>query len=308
MSAVNTSLNATSETLSDLLDDWRVHLRTRNRRPETIKSYLAVARAFCAYLADFGHPAAAGAIHREHVEAYLADLTDRVSAATSAKHYRSLQQLFRWLVDDGEIPRSPMERMKAPTVPEQPVPILREDELAALLATTRGNTFENRRDAAILRLLIDTGMRAGELIALTVDDIDSELSVALVLGKGGRHRACPYGAKTADALRRYLRARARHPRAAHNRALWLGKKGPLTDSGLRQMLERRCDDAGIAHVHPHQFRHTYAHRWLRAGGGESDLMRLVGWRSREMLQRYGASAADSRAVEAHRRLALGDKL
>jgi site-specific recombinase XerD len=308
VTGVNTSLNVSPEPLVDLLDDWRIHLRARSRRPETIKSYLAVARGFCAYLTEKGMPAHPAGIAREHVERYLADLGDRVSAATVAKQFRSLQQLFKWLVDDGEIPRSPMERMKRPAVPEQPIPVLEDEALSALLAACKGNSFENRRDEAILRLFIDTGMRAGELVGLTVEDIDREHSVAYVMGKGGRGRACPYGARTADALRRYLRVRTRHPRARFSEALLLGKKGPMTDSGVRQMLERRCDDAGLPHVHPHQFRHTFAHRWRLAGGDDDSLMRLVGWRTREMLHRYGSSVADVRAREAHRRLALGDAL
>jgi site-specific recombinase XerD len=212
--------------LSLLLPDWRTHLRARNVAPSTIQSYLVVGDNLLTWLRKAGMPTTASGITRDHLEAFLAALADRVSPATVAKHYRSLQQLWRWLVEDGEIPRSPMERMRPPQVPEQPVDILTDDELRALLDTTRGHTFEKRRDMAILRMLIDTGMRAGELVGLTLDDLDTEQRIALVMGKGRRARAVPYGAKTADALRRYLRARATHPQA-DSAPLWLGKNRTL---------------------------------------------------------------------------------
>jgi site-specific recombinase XerD len=296
--------------LADLADEFDLSLRAANKSPATRQVYGQAVRQLAAFLTERGMPSQVANIHREHVEAFIAHLLDTRSAMTAKTRFGGLQVFFRWLVEDGEVDRSPMERMRPPKVPQKDTAVVSDDDLRQLLRVCeRDRTLAGRRDTALLRLYIDTGARLSEVADLTLDDLDIEHGLIYVRGKGDKYRVCPFGAKTALAVRRYLRERARHP-LAPGPWLWLGKitgKRFGTD-GVRQMVTRRAVEAGIGHVHPHQLRHTFAHQWLASGGQETDLMRLAGWSDRRMLSRYGQSLAAERARDAHRRLALGDRL
>jgi site-specific recombinase XerD len=158
------------------------------------------------------------------LEAFLADLLARRSASTAATRHKVLRILYRWLEEEDEVEQNPMARVKPPIVPEQPVPIVPEEGLQRLLAACAGKSFDARRDTAIVMFLLDTGARRAELAGLRVADLD--LDVALVLGKGRRERALPFGRNTAVALDRYLRVRARH-KLAGLPWLWLGRSPPM---------------------------------------------------------------------------------
>ncbi len=278
-----------------------------NRSESTRQQYLMSVSQFITFLHNAGIPEDPAKLGREHVETFLADFAASHAPATVQTRYKCLRLFFSYLLEESEISTHPMANMKPPQVPAVPVPVLDPVQLASLLDTCKGKSFEERRDNAALRLFIDTGMRRGELAGLRVDDIDFETDVAVVVGKGRRPRVCPFGARTGQALDRYLRERGRRPDGALP-WLWLGRKGRLTDSGFLQMVKRRGREAGLGEVHPHQLRHSFAHDWLAQGGQEGELMRLAGWGSRQMLQRYAASAGDERARASHRRMGLGDRL
>lgn len=246
-------------------------------------------------------------LNRSAIRAWLADLSDRVAPGTVKTRYRGMYRFCVWLVDEDELPEHPMTTLKPPTPKPKPVPVLSDTDLAALVKACQGKDFNARRDEALVRLLLDTGIRNAEACGLTVDTLDLDAGAAIVKGKGSKIRAVYFGARTARALDRYLRLRNGH-RWAHLDALFLTQRGAISPDGIRERMTALAARAGLDHLHPHQFRHTFAHDFLMAGGQERDLKRLAGWSSDTMLERYGASAADARAKAAAQRLKRGDRV
>jgi site-specific recombinase XerD len=165
-------------------ESFRRTLRAEHNSERTVETYGEALRLFDAFLARQGMPRQIAGIKREHVEAFIAELLAKWKPATASNRYRALHSFFKWAVEEGEIKTSPMANTKPPVIPEQPPTVLNEEDLRRLLRQCEGKDFESRRDTAIIRLLLDTGMRRAELTGLMVEDIDFEHNIAVVLGKG----------------------------------------------------------------------------------------------------------------------------
>jgi site-specific recombinase XerD len=299
----------TSMSLDYLAASFELHLRAEGKSAKTVRIYLTALRHFSAWAQD-RYPDLSDwpAVGRDHLRQWAAETIESSSAGNASVQWRGLQQFLKWAEFEGEVEKNPMRGLAGPQVIAPLVPVIELDQLRALLATVAGNSFIERRDNAILRLLIDTGIRRGELVGLRIEDVKLFEREATVTGKGGRTRVIRFGAKTAKAIDRYLRLRGQHP-CADGPALWLSTRadGPITYHGMAMIIRRRAGMAGLDHLHLHQFRHTSAHLWLDQGGAEGDLMELAGWTSRQMLTRYGASARSARARRSYDRIELGDR-
>jgi site-specific recombinase XerD len=293
----------------NLLASWELSMRAEHKAPKTIALYLGSVRA---YLRWCEATSQAPQVSKSAAQAWIAHLFEGgAEPATAYARLKSLRQFTKWLAAESEIEADPLEHMANPKLDHKVVNALDDDQLQRLIKACSGTSLVARRDEAVVRLMIDTGARAGEVAGLTLADVDlKEGLVTIRRGKGGKGRVAPFGDQTGIALDRYLRLARREGRLStvDNSALWVGAHRGKTFGydGLAGMLKRRASAAGIENFHAHLLRHTFATRWKARRGSDDGLMAIAGWSSRAMIDRYAGAAAASRAADEARALGLGD--
>jgi site-specific recombinase XerD len=287
--------------LDYLLTSWLRQLQAAHKSPHTIAGYSGAVRGFLAFCAATGRPAE---LTRDNVIEYMAAHTGQVS--TARLHLSVLKIFAKWLAAEEGLDAAGVLGVTPPRADQRPVPHLTDHEIARMLAACDGTELRDRRDRALLALFAETGLRAAEMLALDVDNVDLDhYTVLVVRGKGGKGRRVRFSVGTAAVLDRYLRARHRAGMPLRSGPLWTGSgRGRLTYRGLSYSLKARAAAAGVDRFHPHRLRHSAAVRWLRAGGSETGLRAHAGWSSNVMVQRYTQAASEQLAAQEFDRLDL----
>lgn len=285
----------------EAIDRYLLEL-SRDRSPNTLKTYSGGLAAFARFLTEQGMPTEVEYITRDYVTAWLDALHKGGAApATLANRLAILKAFFRFLVDEDIIKNTPTERMRAIRQSPPMATILTDADIASLRRACSGPEFADRRARAMLELLIDSGLRRQELADLTLDDVDMKSRTVHVRhGKGDKQRISRFTRDTASILYRYRTARRDYLNRTGRHDLtwfWVGHRGRLTDAGIEEALKARAKAAGLIGFHLHQLRHYWRDRMQRANLSREAQMALGGWESDRIFRHYAKASENMRALE-----------
>lgn len=307
----------------DLSQSWTRYLRANDKSQFTIRNYERTLRLLSEWLDEHDVTTDVREIDPDDLTDFIQHVRDTTSANNSAHHYRNVRAFFSWLVDEktltrqddpmADVPRPRETRVKRPAIPL--------GEADKLLKACSGSGFLNRRDTAIIRVFLDTGVRARGLLGMRYEQdvspidnrgqcdvfLDHEPPLVRFRLKGGKQHLVDITPKTVLALDRYLRERSAH-RFAHLSGLWLTSYGQISKAGLQGVLDRRAEKAGISHIHPHRFRRTMATWGLDGGQGRETVKRRGGWESDTMVGLYASDSEERRAWAESQRLKVADQV
>ena len=307
-----------STTIKQAINEFLLSCKVEGKSYGTIECYSDKLKGFLWYATNYGWPDDISAITTNHLREFLAYLRETphrfsstcpramkpINSTTIQKYYRALSALFNWSVSEGILETNSLVKIKVPKAEKKVIKALGSTEVNQLLEAL-GSTFDGVRNKAIILILVDCGLRLGELLNIELSDVNMEQQIIKVDGKTGE-RVVRYGKTTAKALVAYLKLRSKVN--GHNESLWLTKKGiTLKDSSVETLSIKLSKKTGIA-VHPHLLRHTFATMWLKNGGDSLMLQRLLDHTTLMMTNRYCQAVGSYDAIESHKKYSPVDNL
>ncbi len=308
--------------LFELIEYYEVCNRAEGKSPKTISWYSANLKSFRNYLKSRHLPDSLDTIDTKLLREYVLYLmkrtryedhpytpakTELLSSATIHGHVRTLRAFFNWLVVEGLAQDNPANGLKPPKVVRKVVSTLSDEEIGTIL-----NTFSispsDARNQTLFMILLDTGLRIGELVSLKMDDVHMDEGYLKVMGKGKKERIVPIGNNAQRALQRYLfRFRPKPNNPVTDNVFLSISSQPLTENSMKLMFTRLAKRSGVHRLHAHLCRHTFATRFLINGGDVFSLQQILGHSTLEMVRNYVNLASSHIAIQ-HQKFSPLDRL
>ncbi len=307
-------------TLDELREYWEFHNQTEGKSPKTIKWYNDVLRLFQRFLETEGYSTLVKDLGELEVRAFIHHLQQRtrprwrngcrteekLSSEYLQTRLRALKAFFNWLHRQGYTEEYRLALVRNIRVQRKVVEILTNEEIAKILATCDVTEPRGARVHAIVTLMLDSGLRFNEVITLKAAEIDIDNGTLKVLGKGNKERMVPFGSASQKTLWRYCRLS--RPEPIDTDSFFLTEQGyQFTEEGFKSFFRRVADGAGIQRLHAHLLRHTFATKYLIAGGDIFSLQQILGHTSLEMVRRY-VTLASQHIVVQHRKFSPMDRM
>jgi len=297
--------------LSASLDAFLLSREAMRCTAKTLEHYAYTVGGFVRFLWGQGVDEVPS-ITAHHIRAYLVSLQRRgLKDTTQHAHARGIKTWLRWLVAEGDLESSPMRNVPMPRLEKRVPQPFSPEEARTLLKTCDRHTPTGSRNYALILTLLDTGLRASEIVSLRIGDVDMRSGICSVLGKGRKMRQVRVGSKARGAMVKMLGYR-KSPQ--NGDPLWMGydgltgeEAGALHLHGLQSALRRLGKQAGVTPCGPHRFRRTFALWCLRDGMDLHSLRMLMGHSDLTVLQRYLALAGED-IERAHKAHSPADKL
>ena len=317
-----TSNQGTVKKLPECIYYYEVCNRAEGKSPKTISWYSANLKSFRNYLHNRHLPDSLDDIDTKLLREYVLYLlkktryenhpytpakTELLSAATVHGHVRTLRAFFNWLVVEGLTENNPANNLKPPKVVRKIVSTLSDEEIGAILSTFCTSPSDVRNQTLFM-ILLDTGLRIGELVNLKMDDVHMDEGYLKVLGKGKKERIVPIGNNAQKALQRYLfRFRPKPINPVIDNVFLSTRSQPLTENSMKLMFTRLAKRSGVCRLHAHLCRHTFATRFLINGGDVFSLQQILGHSTLEMVRHY-VNLASSHITIQHQKYSPLDRL
>jgi site-specific recombinase XerD len=310
------SIDQEPKSLLELIDYYEICNKAEDKSPKTVAWYSANLKSFHHYLKSHHLLDTLDYIdikvlrqyvlyllkkNKYHGHPIIPEKAEPLSASSVHGHVRTLRAFFSWLVSEDLIETNPAKDLKPPKVYQKVVSTLSDEEIRAILAVLTPMNSSNARNQTFFMLMLDTGLRMGELINLNMDDVYMNEGLLKVVGKGKKERIVPMGGNAQRALQRYLfryRPRPLHAGIDNVFLSVLGK--PLTEISVKLIFSRLAKKSGVNRLHAHLCRHTFATRFLINGGDVFTLQQILGHSTLEMVRHYVNLAANHVSIQHHK--------